>query len=706
MQTIPRPPPILLENAPSAENRKTSSKPISLLGMVHQRSTGTLAQKAPSEPRCGNPRSNLGVSHDTTQPSISLSNSLITAFQEQQMCTRSLQKLQKLLAQCGPVPKTGSTKHEELQQSIHIAEVDLAYTQYFPTEDKEYQHLFPPGVSGFKNMRMPRPPLWNFVEACMKDGRLEEFKHGELDKELAAKGLALQPRILTSENLRLATTHKKRQQPVSHEHTTEDLPPSKDDHQRFYVKLPPNPQLGSRNHNESDENDDCVLLNFETNEQESGEWSETAPMAEENRESHLMSGSQQRSYHSPNRVVQMEEDRQEWARSVPGRRDASNEVDAMVTYADADQAMRLPEQSNPQFQSTTVESSQPKTLADLGDEDLDAQLRYFYITHDPHDLDLRSIPIRCLVCVRAGHMAQDCEALTCADCGSYNDHFVPFCPQKMRCFRCRSQGHDAANCPSKLKLTASDIVCDLCQNRGHTEYECELLWRTSGPPTPLDKSDRRWKYIYCYECGRPQHLGNDCPVRKPGKRMGTGTWSLSGNTMLNQPRNQSKNGLAIRGRAQQQQPPEPISIDSDSDEEVTFVRPKVPAPTNRGSIHIAPPSQSNTQDARRNPMSDPYPGPQQLGYGNNSPQHVGDLDAYRQWSSAQRGFYNASNEPYLHRGHPGTRSRPNPNYQPPRPPGPPPPAKYSLRSQPERVREETYRPMPSAGQNAWRQHRI
>lgn len=638
--------------------------------------------------------------------SISLSNSLRTAFQEQQMCTRSLQKLQNLLGQCGPALESGSTKHEELQESIHIAEVDLAYTQYFPTEEKEYQQIFPPGVSGFKSIRMPRTPLWTFVEACMKDGRLEALKHGELNEELAAKGMALQPRILTSKNLRLATTYSRRQQPVGHEYATENLPPSKDDHQRFYVKLSPDPQLASRHHKESDENDDCVMLNVETNEQGQEEWSERAPMAANDYDSNAMSGLQQKSYHPRNRVVQLEEDRQEWARSVHGRRDASNEADAMVTYADADQTTRLPEHSSSQFLSTAVESSEPKLLADLGDDDLDAQLRYFYITYDPHDLDLRTISVRCLVCAGAGHMAQECEALTCADCGSYNDHFVPFCPQKKRCFRCRSQGHDVANCPSKLRLTASDILCDLCHDRGHAEYECESLWRTSGPPKPLDKSDRRWKYIYCYECGRPQHLGNDCPTRKPGKRMGMGTWSLSGNTMSNQPRSQPKNGLAIRGRAQQHQPPEPISIDSDSDEEATLVRPKIPATTNRGSIHIAPPSQSNNQEARRNPMSDPYSGPQQLGYGNNSPQYVGDLDAYRQWSSAQRGFYNAVNEPYLHRGHPGTRSRPNSNYRPPRTPGPPPPTKYSTRSQPERVSDESYRPMPSAGQNAWRQHRM
>jgi len=683
------------------ENKNTFSKTISLLEMVHQRSIGTLAQEALSEPRWANPRSNLVVRHDKTQPSMSLSDSLIIAFQEQQMCTRSLQKLQKALAQHNPVPKPGSTKHEEIQQSIHIAEVDLAYTQYFPTEEKEYQHLFPPGVSRSKSMKMPRPPLWTFVEECMKDGRLEAFKSGELDEELAAKGLALQPRILASE-----LTHQKREQPASHKHTIEDLPQSQDNHLRFYVKLSPDPEPASPYHHVSEENDDCVMLNFETNEQESGEVSETAPMAEDDHESQVMSAPQQQSYHPPHRVVQREEDRLEWDRGLHRRRFASDEGDAMVTYADADQAMRLPEQRFPQSQSTIVESSKQNTLADLGDKDLDAQLRYFYITHDPHDLDLRSIPVRCLVCARAGHMAQECEALTCADCSSYNDHFVPFCPQNKKCFRCRSQGHDAAKCPSKLKLTTSDIVCDLCKDRGHTEYECELLWRTSGPPKPLDKSDRRWKYIYCYECGRPQHLGNDCPVRKPGKRMGTETWSLSGNTMLNQPRKQSNNGLAIKGRAQQHQPPEPICIDSDSDEEVSFVRPKVPAPTNRGSIHIAAPSQSNNQQARSNPMSDAYQRPQQVDYGNNSPQYVGDLDAYRRWSSAQRGFYNASNEPYLHRGHPGTRSRPNPNYQPPRPPGPPPPSKYSTRSQPERVRGETYRPMPSAGQNAWRQHRI
>ena len=579
-------------------------------------------------------------------------------------------------------------EYRDAQQSIHIAEVDLNYTQYFPTHNKDYQPLFPPKVPAVESFNGPRPPLWAFIEKCMEDGRLEAFKEGALDDELAEKGLALQPRLPTQEYPHRSTEHQQRQRPGKSQRTVQELPPSQDNHERFYVQLSPDPQLTHREHDESEGTDDGVMLNLETNEQESGEISETTSMAGDKLENEDDSGPGQKS-----RKLRMED---------PG--DANEEVDAMADYADEYQAMSHPGPPSPQSRSNVFDSHRPETLAELDDEELNAQLRYFYITQDPHEIDLRSIPVRCLVCARAGHMAQECPALTCADCSSYNEHFVPFCPQKKKCSKCRGLGHESRRCPSKLKLAASEIVCDLCQDNGHTEYECELLWRTSGPPKPLDKSDSRWKYIYCYECGRSSHLGNDCPTRRPGKPMGTRTWSLTGNILsANQSRIHSKTGLAIKGRAQQRQQPEPITIDSDSDDEpATFVRPKVPALTRKGSIHIAASGQSNSQPPRLNPMNETYRGPQRVDNSNSSSlYYVGDLDTYRNVSAAQRPFEKAHDQPYWHPDYPGTRSRPNPIYEPPSPPERQ-PTNYPMRSRPERG--ETYRPMPSAGQNAWRQH--
>lgn len=482
------------------------------------------------------------------------------------------------------------------------------------------------------------------------------------------------------------------QQPAASPETFEDPPESVDNHARFYIQKSPDPGLaaGEDDDNRTDSDDsgseDGVILNVETNEEENEGMSETRPMV-------IDEDSDEGKY---NPEQQFAADR------------TSEEVDPMVGYADASRMEVPPEPRSPQYQVVDHRASRPQTLAELDDADFDEQLRYFYITQNPQDLDIQSLSARCLVCAEAGHMAQDCPALTCADCGAYNAHFVPFCPRKTKCSKCRTQGHGSADCPSKLKLTASELICDLCQDSGHTEHQCELLWRTSGPAKAPDQSDKRWMYIYCYECGHANHFGNDCPTRKPGKAMGTGTWSMKGGTpSSNQPAQRATNGLSIRGRAQQQQQPETIDLDSDSEDASNFVRPRVPAPTRSGTIQISAPSQNKKNNKKKNKKSQPHPAPEPLGHGTTGARYYGNGAGYESYKGS-------TDSPYLQQSHPGTLSRPNNGYQPPPPPERTPyMANFPVRATRSNLLGkkgnggggESVRPMPSAASNAWRQRR-
>ncbi|KAG9234248.1 hypothetical protein BJ875DRAFT_18637 [Amylocarpus encephaloides] len=100
-------------------------------------------------------------------------------FFERQKATRQLKKLRKRLLE--------SKSEEEVQalnEQMHIAEVDLNYTQYCPLSEI-YISLYPvqkkhgaegddtpaPSKSGAK------PPLWAEVEKCMEEGTLSKLRN-------------------------------------------------------------------------------------------------------------------------------------------------------------------------------------------------------------------------------------------------------------------------------------------------------------------------------------------------------------------------------------------------------------------------------------------------------------------------------------------------------------------------------------------------
>ena len=622
------------------------------------------------------------------------------AFAESEKCQKTLRLLKKALAEI-PYDSIGSGEDKGIQQEIYQKEVDLQYCLNFPFT-KEYERLFSAEAPGVV-LRDLRQPMWDVVEQCMKDGKLLDLRSGALDTSLAEKGIQLQPRKpfsfppeTTGEKPRPGAKILPESRDIAEDHPTtaskdatmeeEEIrgniaqyqPPSPLTtnetpkferlplHEAPHKAVPSSRSAPEPRSYEDSESDGGVVLNLTTNDHESGEISEHSLLAD---------GSSDGEDHSGN-------DHQGYPIDIRGGTDSGPD-DAMLEYSNADQAMNF-DGPGPQLETRSVQTYQPSTLAELSERDLREQVKYFYITHDPKTIDFKATPIRCLVCTHPGHMAARCPQLTCAHCGKYNDHSPPFCPATQKCPKCREPGHTQSHCKSKLKVPNSELTCDLCSNAGHVEDDCELLWRTSGLPGVLNMSDTRLKHIFCYECGRRSHLGNDCPTRRPGKPMGTSTWSNNQASSTQHSKNQlsirSKGELSIKGRAQQQQ--QYISLDSpSSDEHTSFVRPKVPAPAKTGQIRIEAPRHVIQAQSSWTPPSSRY-------------------TQYQEYTSYRASDHSAMSPRRVESGYDSRAYA----HQPPLPQGPP-PLPQSSRGYGYEAQYESYRPMPSAGQNAWRQFR-
>lgn len=215
-------------------------------------------------------------------------------------------------------------------------------------------------------------------------------------------------------------------------------------------------------------------------------------------------------------------------------RSGSRTADLMMIYSNSEAAS-----GNLGSQST---SARPRVLADLNSHDLNLQLRYFYITKEPRDVD-RSNLVRCLVCAQEGHMALECTRFICTVCNSKGKHFTNDCP-RLECSTCHEPGHNNGDCHLVSESGQRNATCKLCKRRGHVQRSCELLWRTATPPWKANTMDRM-VHLECYECGNGGHLGNDCPTRRPGKPMGSSTWTFRHQQVDTQP----KDDIKIQGRA-------------------------------------------------------------------------------------------------------------------------------------------------------------
>ena len=537
----------------------------------------------------------------------------------------------------------------------------------------------------------------------MRDRTLEDLKFGALDAYLADKKIELQPRLIlssapqTSNNTtspkligvpgsQVAVTDNALTSPNGTGANAENemgssapqyLQPYKDtklgDHepeapsQMLSAKeISPIPEPEPRRRDHSEESEGGVVLNLTSDDHESGEISETSPRIRPD---------------SDKEETSSKDEHQDYPIDIRGGGDSSPD-DAMIEYSNANQAMSLG-RNGLQLETKPLQSYQPSTLAELHQEDLREQVRYFYIAQDVQSIDFAATPVRCLVCTNVGHMAAGCPKLACANCGKFNDHFPPFCPTIKKCPRCREPGHNEAQCKSKLKLSNSETVCDLCSRSGHVEDNCELVWRTSGLPGYIRLANSRLKYVFCYECGKRSHFGNDCPTRRPRKPMGTSTWTFnqaSGPLAESQLSIRSKGEINIKGRAAQQR--QPILIEPTSeDDRSSFVRSKVPKPTKTSQIRIEASPGENKASTWKPPSSRHVQNPGYSSFTSNDQRPNVPRHADNSYDSRA----------YAH--HPPLPQEPLPS--------------RGIGSSTQRSdRGESYRPMPSAGQNAWRKHRI
>jgi hypothetical protein len=99
----------------------------------------------------------------------------LIVLSERQKATRNLKKLRKRLLE------TESTDEvEALKKEMHVAEVDLNYTQYCPLNEP-YVSLYPQKSSDGEDDVVaeppPKPAMWAEVEKCMEEGTLDRLRN-------------------------------------------------------------------------------------------------------------------------------------------------------------------------------------------------------------------------------------------------------------------------------------------------------------------------------------------------------------------------------------------------------------------------------------------------------------------------------------------------------------------------------------------------
>lgn len=645
-----------------------------------------------------------------------------------------------------PYLKPGSNNYEKMKKRIHETEIYLNYCQYFPaTEDylplalakKGLNELNSSNLEGIRACERRAAQIWKLVEQCAQDGNLQDLKDGRLAPWLKDApppnqsffASALQARH--SQGFAKMTGHNHKPQ---HDCGRKEASKGVAGAASANGKLTPKQEGKSGERQGSSESDGGVILNLDYGNRDmpseivnkviqpvmhSGNKDEEIPsnVDEQDIKQELPATDQVDDDLYASETGAASNSDTESNDSVMDREGQSEDDDGMMQYSNSERIAAEEGDQNTEMVAIPA-SHKAHILADLDVHDLINQLRYFHTTKIREEVD-GNTPVRCLVCMEEGHMAGICGFLTCAACGAFDQHTTQACPQNTKCAKCREQGHDKGHCPYKLKkMHQHEIVCDLCQRNGHVEENCELIWRTSGRPWDSDLANANVR-LFCSQCGRSGHLGNDCPSRKPNKSMGTTTWDSN----VGQVSIESTRDFKIKGKANQQ---DPISIDDSDDDQANFFRPKVsvPEPVRRGQIRIntgrreSPIYETNRNDRQAHadhrrgsftPVNEsyrdeearqPYKQYQDGGRGNwragdGSEYDTGHNDPrYSNYGPSER---RSRSPPY--RGHggyadenswPTTRPAPRAEHQGRRPP----------------ADANVYRPMPGAAQKAWTRRRV
>ncbi|ODV94344.1 hypothetical protein PACTADRAFT_21667, partial [Pachysolen tannophilus NRRL Y-2460] len=160
----------------------------------------------------------------------------------------------------------------------------------------------------------------------------------------------------------------------------------------------------------------------------------------------------------------------------------------------------------------------PEELVELRGEG-----RYFGNT------DTVSGPI-CSNCHRRGHIRSKCKVVVCHACGMVDDHYETQCPKSMVCANCGKKGHFKVNCTEKFKKT----FCTLCDSKNHSDDRCPSIWRSY---ITLSNNKMNLPVIYCYNCGREGHYGDECRQFRSSKTPNIDGSCFSGNNLPKNLRN-------------------------------------------------------------------------------------------------------------------------------------------------------------------------
>ncbi len=257
--------------------------------------------------------------------------------------------------------------------------------------------------------------------------------------------------------------------------------------------------------------------------------------------------------------------------------------------------------------------------------------------------------------------------------------------------------------------------CSVCEETGHREDACDVLWRTFDPSTAELRKVKKLP-MSCYNCGSNLHYGAECKL-KPSKnhhRSIAKTFSMEN---ASQYIDESATDLAIsllaskypQGPLRRREPKgkERDQEQSDDDPE-RFIRPKVARDDGQGShIRIGNGKGRRSKRGKRSDEKpqemaiDTYPPPPAAQGQGNSFNHSGERPPLPP--------QDASFSSYRHDPRPRQDSYHPPHgdsWRPPLPAGPPPTSQFPPKdTRPREQRLHLYQPMPSAGKNAWKKHR-
>lgn len=226
-----------------------------------------------------------------------------------------------------------------------------------------------------------------------------------------------------------------------------------------------------------------------------------------------------------------------------------------------------------------------------GEDELHLQKKYFPSADDPSRY--------CLSCAGTGHTTQACPEPSCRFCDG-KTHTSFGCPTRRRCKKCRQIGHTIDACQEKLALAPDELGgCAFC-SADHEDEDCPEIWRSCFKPSESNTKKVKAIPAFCYTCGAEGHYGPECSLpEKGGRSANNGSWSKANRDLYVDPESEdiaiawvgidtsqiTKGEFHIPGRATRKTHTHFVSSDESEDDDL--IHAPIKRPQARGGIRIA-----------------------------------------------------------------------------------------------------------------------